>query len=203
MDSITGQLQAATPLDYERDSNIFYMRVRATEEHVKIPLSAEVDVRLLLKDLNDNAPEFVKQRYLSSLPESAPVGTTVASVTAIDKDSGINGQFHYHVSSPFFKVNQYTGDVITSKALDYETAVRHAFQVWAVNSGSPPLNGTARIVVELKNVNDNPPIFTQSVYQVSLSEDAQPNELVATGTQSNTPLAFLLFCARAMSVCFL
>ena len=165
------------------------MRVRATEEHTKSPLSAEINVRLLLKDLNDNAPEFVQQRYLSSLPESAPVGTTVVSVSAIDKDSGINGQFHYHVSSPFFRVNQFTGDVITSKALDYETTARHVFQVWAVDSGTPPLNGTVTVVVELKNVNNKPPIFTQSLYQVSLSEDAQPNGLVATGTSSNTPLA--------------
>ena len=158
------------------------MRVRATETNAANPLSADVSVRLFVMDVNDNAPVFTKQRYVSTLPESTPVGTTVASLTAVDKDSGINGQVRYNVTNPAFAVNPYTGHVVTAGSLDYERFPSYTVNVWAVDSGNPALSGSCTVVVQLKNVNDNPPVFTQSLYQVELSEDARPNEVVVTGT---------------------
>ena len=143
--------------------------------------SSEVNVQVLLKDLNDNTPEFSQQRYRYTLPESAPVGTTVLSVSAQDSDSGINGQFRYYMDNRYFTVNPYTGEITTTTPLDYETARSHAFVVVAQDGGSPVLNGTARVEVTLQNVNDNPPRFSQSVYNAYVTEDAGPGELVTTG----------------------
>lgn len=103
------------------------------------------------------------------------------SVSAQDSDSEINGQFRYYMENAFFTVNPYTGEVTTRKPLDYETARSHTFVVVAQDGGSPVLNGTARVEVTLQNVNDNPPRFTQSVYNEYVTEDAGPGELVSTG----------------------
>ena len=116
-----------------------------------------------------------------TLPESAPVGTTVLSVIAQDSDSGIYGQFRYYVENPFFAVNLFTGEITTTKPLDYETASSHTFVVLAQDGGSPALNGTAWVEVTLTNVNDNPPRFTQTIYNEYVTEDAGPGELVTTG----------------------
>ena len=116
-----------------------------------------------------------------TLPESAPVGTTVLSVIAQDSDSGIYGQFRYYVENPFFAVNLFTGEITTTKPLDYETASSHTFVVLAQDGGSPALNGTAWVEVTLTNVNDNPPRFTQTIYNEYVTEDAGLGELVTTG----------------------
>ena len=146
--------------------------------------SSEVNVQVLLQDINDNAPEFSQQRYRYTLPESAPVGTTVLSVSAQDSDSGINGQFRYYMENLYFTVNPYTGEITTTKPLDYETARSHTFVVVAQDGGSPVLNGTARVEVTLQNVNDNPPRFSQTVYNEYVTEDAGRGELVTTGKVS-------------------
>ena len=103
------------------------------------------------------------------------------SVSAQDDDSGINGQFRYHMDNPYFTVNPYTGEITTTKPLDYEIAASHTFVVVAQDGGSPVLNGTARVEVTLHNVNDNPPRFSQSMYNEFVTEDAGPGELVTTG----------------------
>ena len=181
LDSNTGRLALPSPLDYERDSNVYYIRIRAVEVGIISFQSSEVNVQILLKDLNDNTPEFTQQRYRYTLPESAPIGTTVLSVSAQDRDSGINGQFRYYMENPYFTVNPYTGEITTTKPLDYETTSSHTFVVVAQDGGSPVLNGTARVEVTLQNVNDNPPRFSQSVYNEYVTEDAGPGELVTTG----------------------
>ena len=65
MDSNTGRLALPDPLDYERDSNVYYLRIRAEEVGSRLSRrqSSEVNVQILLKDLNDNSPEFFQQRY--------------------------------------------------------------------------------------------------------------------------------------------
>lgn len=63
LDSNTGRLALPNPLDYERDSNVYYIRIRAREVGITPYQSSEVNVQILLVDLNDNAPEFSHQRY--------------------------------------------------------------------------------------------------------------------------------------------
>ncbi|XP_048576726.1 protocadherin-like protein isoform X2 [Nematostella vectensis] len=182
LDSVTGRLTLPEPLDFERDSNIYLITVSAkeTDNSLLRPLKSEADVKIVLRDLNDNPPEFFELSYRDTLPESAPVGTTVLSVTARDLDSGVNGQFHYFVESQFFSVDPYTGWITTKRPLDFETNPTHSFLVVAQDSGNPARNGTARVIVELTNVNDNAPRFSQSLYNVFVAEDAGSDQLVAT-----------------------
>ena len=63
MDRNTGRLALSDPLDYERDSNVYAIRIRAEEVGIIPKLSSEVNVKILLKDINDNPPEFSRQRY--------------------------------------------------------------------------------------------------------------------------------------------
>ena len=63
LDSNTGRLALSNPLDFERDSNVYGIRIRAEEVDVIPKQSSEVNVQIVLKDLNDNIPEFSQQRY--------------------------------------------------------------------------------------------------------------------------------------------
>ena len=47
---------------------------------------ARVDIAV--KDVNDRSPVFEKRVYLSSVPETAPIGTPIENVMATDADFG-------------------------------------------------------------------------------------------------------------------
>lgn len=72
-------------------------------------------------DLNDNRPVFYPVRYYSEVSETAWVGYKVATVSAIDTDSGVNGQITYQLASSSrndkFSVDMTSGDVTVASSL--------------------------------------------------------------------------------------
>ncbi len=55
--------------------------------------------------------------------------------------------------------------------MDGETSRRHKLVFTALDGGRPPKSGTMDIIVEVLDVNDNTPVFTQEVYSVTLQEN--------------------------------
>lgn len=45
------------------------------------------NVTIWVNDVNDNEPYFEKEIYYGTVPETAPVGSPVMSVSALDKDN--------------------------------------------------------------------------------------------------------------------
>ncbi|KAM9310460.1 neural-cadherin [Pholidichthys leucotaenia] len=117
-----------------------------------------------VEDSNDHAPVFFPQFYESpEMFEDVPVGTIVAQVTASDLDSGQNGHFSYSISKesdPYsqFLVDQ-SGWVVVADSLDREKISQHRIMVLATDGGTPPLTGTAIVMVTVLDVNDNGPEF--------------------------------------------
>lgn len=120
-----------------------------------------------VEDSNDHAPVFFPQFYESpAMSEDVPVGTIVAQVTASDLDSGQNGRFSYSISKesdPYgqFLVDQ-SGWVVVADSLDREKISQHRIVVLATDAGSPPLTGTAIVMVTILDINDNGPEFEVS-----------------------------------------
>lgn len=64
-------------------------------------------------DENDNAPEFPEEEYVTVLSEGPDtVGATIATVTAIDPDEGMNGTLRYAIAHgnlvQTFRINSIT-----------------------------------------------------------------------------------------------
>ena len=66
------------------------------------------------------------------------------------------------------------------RTLDYDHTPDHTynFTVVATDNGSPPNNGSATVRVTVTNVNDEDPVFMQSIEHVQVSEDASRNTVV-------------------------
>uniref|UniRef100_A0A4W5NNE6 Cadherin domain-containing protein n=1 Tax=Hucho hucho TaxID=62062 RepID=A0A4W5NNE6_9TELE len=117
-----------------------------------------------VEDSNDHAPVFFPQFYEApAMSEDVSVGTIVAQVTAADLDSGLNGRFSYSIakeSDPYgqFLVDQ-SGWVVVDDSLDREMVSQHRLMVLATDTGSPPLTGTAIVMVTILDINDNGPEF--------------------------------------------
>lgn len=65
-------------------------------------------------------------------------------------------------------------------ALDYEVSHEYYITVEATDGGSPPLSDMATVNINLTDVNDNRPAFSQDVYTAVVSEDAELGKVVIT-----------------------
>lgn len=83
-------------------------------------LSSTATVNILVSDINDKNPEFVKLPYEFSVAEGI-AGKTVGQIKATDADEGINAVVSYSLPDDVpFSVDPTTGEIKTRAALDYE-----------------------------------------------------------------------------------
>lgn len=175
IDSVTGEIQVVAPLDFEAERE-YILRVRA-QDNGRPPLSNNTGIiSVQVTDVNDNPPIFVSTPFQASVLESAPVGSSILHIQAIDTDSGDNARLEYRLTgtSPDtpFVINSATGWVTVSMVLDRESVEHFSFGVEARDYGVPPLSATASVTITVMDVNDNRPEFLQKEYFVRLNEDA-------------------------------
>ncbi|XP_018410358.1 PREDICTED: protocadherin gamma-C5-like [Nanorana parkeri] len=140
-------------------------------------------VQVEVQDLNDNVPEIVFNSKNNEVPENAPVGTVVGFITVRDKDSGKNGEVRLIIPLDLpFKCqpmsNRYT--LVTSGQLDREKVSQYTITLIASDLGSPSLSSQATVIINISDVNDNPPAFLQSAYNAFISENNEPGRLLCT-----------------------
>lgn len=181
VDFKTGVLSVTDFLDYETQA-MHLLTVRATDSVMGTFAEARVEVEV--EDVNDNAPVFQKHTYEARVLEGLPAGTSVAQITATDADSGANKEITYELLSTgkneteFFEIDLQSGTLLTTQELDFETIQHFLLKIRATDSGSPPLSSEAYILVNVTDVNDNPPDFTKTHYRASLDEMATCGHIV-------------------------
>uniref|UniRef100_A0A671YTL3 Cadherin EGF LAG seven-pass G-type receptor 3 n=1 Tax=Sparus aurata TaxID=8175 RepID=A0A671YTL3_SPAAU len=185
IDSVTGEIQVVAPLDYEAERE-YTLRVRA-QDNGRPPLSNNTGiVSVQVTDVNDNPPIFVSTPFQASVLESAPVGSSILHIQAIDTDSADNARLEYRLtgtsSDTPFVINSATGWVTVSSILDRESVEHYFFGVEARDYGMPPLSATASVTITVMDVNDNRPEFLQKEYYSRLNEDAAVGTSVVTVT---------------------
>ncbi|XP_032115723.1 protocadherin Fat 2 isoform X3 [Sapajus apella] len=177
----TGVLTVTGPLDYESKTKHVFT-VRATD--TALGSFSEATVEVLVEDVNDNPPTFSQLVYTTSISEGLPAQTPVIQLLASDQDSGRNRDVSYQIVedgsdvSKFFQINGSTGEMSTVQELDYEAQQRFHVKVRAMDKGDPPLTGETLVVVNVSDINDNPPEFRQPQYEANVSELATCGHLV-------------------------
>uniref|UniRef100_A0A8C7NGT1 Protocadherin Fat 4 n=1 Tax=Oncorhynchus mykiss TaxID=8022 RepID=A0A8C7NGT1_ONCMY len=175
-----GQLYIKAELDREVQDRYNLVLV-ATDRAVE-PLSASVNVSVILDDVNDNRPLFNSTNYVFHFEEEQKRGSLVGRVFAVDKDFGPNSEVRYtfETQQPNFELNAITGELTSTLQLDRESLMRQrgaavfSFTVVSSDQGLPkPLRDQAKVQVYIQDINDNPPKFTKDIYQASISESAQ------------------------------
>ena len=144
-------------------------------------------VRIIVTDINDNAPVFDNLTYNFTVTENSVIFSEF--VTATDADLGSNSEITYSVSGDIIRINSLTGEITLPSALDFETMPLIVFTVYASDNGSPPLTGSATVTITVEDVNEEVPVFTQAVYTVDVVEGIA-NVTVATVSLSNSDEAF-------------
>ncbi|XP_056373086.1 protocadherin gamma-C5-like isoform X22 [Hyla sarda] len=139
------------------------------------PKSGSTQITIKVFDINDNAPVFDQSSYKVSVLENIPLNTVIIRLNATDLDEGPNGEISYSFdhnildsAKNIFKINSFTGEIVTKAVVDFEESDFYELYVKATDKGSPTLEGHCVIQVEVKDVNDNTPeiIFTSKTNEV-------------------------------------
>lgn len=103
---------------------------------------------------------------------------------AQDQDTEKNGVVSYQIlsdiynSTDYFSIDSKSGLIYTARLLDYELIQRHNFIVRATDSGDPALSSDVTVSVTVTDTNDNPPNFSQMLYEAFVSELAPRGHFV-------------------------
>ncbi|KAM4606306.1 cadherin-20-like [Polymixia lowei] len=177
IDDSTGDIHAIQRLDREVKAQ-YILRAQARNRLTDIPLEGESEFIVKIQDINDNEPRFLDGPYHASVPEMSKIGTSVIQLTATDADDptyGNSARVVYSIleGQPYFSVDAKTGLVRVSLAdMDRETRENYTVVIQAKDMGGQlgGLAGTTTVNITLSDVNDNPPMFDQRLYQMSVPE---------------------------------
>ncbi|XP_064017495.1 protocadherin beta-16-like [Pogoniulus pusillus] len=170
----TGEVLVVGNLDFE-DTKNHKMVIKATDGGGN---SAHCKVQVEVVDVNDNAPEIALTSHTASIPEDAPPRTLVALFSVQDRDDGDNGRTECIIDGdlPFTLTPTFNNyyELRTSAALDRETRAEYNLSIRATDWGQPRLSALESLWVQVGDVNDNAPAFSQELYSLWVTENNRP-----------------------------
>ncbi|KAK2524900.1 hypothetical protein Q9233_009219 [Columba guinea] len=196
VNSENGDVFVLRPLDYEQVKQI---EVLVSASDAGSPaLSANVTVRLVVVDENDNAPLVLYPSQDSNPPSSelvsmsAEAGYLVTKVVAVDADSGQNSWLSYHLlraTDPgLFVVGAQSGEVRLRRPVTERDSLKQKLIVLVRDNGQPPLSATASLSALLLH---------------DFSDLHLPQYSLATGDEGDSLTVYLIISLVFVSLLFL
>ncbi|KAM9311546.1 protocadherin gamma-C5-like [Gastrophryne carolinensis] len=176
-----GEISLKGALDFE-DLNFYELSIKAVDKGSP-KLTGNCLVQVEIEDINDNFPEMSFSSLKNEIPENSPIGTVVGFINVRDMDSGKNGEIRLAVSRNIpFKITVYKNHyaLVTDGNLDRETQAQYIIELTASDLGSPSLSSKTTVTLQVSDVNDNAPTFTQSTYNAFIKENSDPGTLLCT-----------------------
>ncbi|XP_053549147.1 cadherin-15 [Bombina bombina] len=140
-------------------------------------LEDPTDLEIVVVDQNDNRPVFIQDVFRGHVLEGTIPGTLVMTVEATDDDDPTtdNAELKYSIIEQeipeMFSINQKTGEIRTVQAgLDREVVGTYRLTVQVGDMYGEGLTSTAKAVITIGDINDNPPEFAQNEYFMEVSE---------------------------------
>ncbi|HET6424096.1 MAG TPA: cadherin repeat domain-containing protein [Planctomycetaceae bacterium] len=161
----TGVITVANsaPLDWENQPP-FTLTI-SVKDNGQPALSSTATLTVRLTNAND-APSLYDATV--RLAENAVAGTTVLDYTVVAKDQDVGQALSFAITggntNGAFAINPTTGliTVANAAALDFETNPKFTLTIAVTDNGAPVKTSTAKLVVNLTNVNESPAIAPQA-----------------------------------------
>ena len=151
-------------------------------------ISIQTTVVVTVTDVNDNVPAFIQGPTMVQVEENSASGSLVAQYIAEDQDSGTNADIIYSLTTSGgntvpFSLHAQTGVLTVSGTIDYEVVQSYSVTITASNP-----DGTETSVattIEVLNLNDNSPIFSQDPYTMSIVEHSTMDTITISATDAD------------------
>ena len=181
--SNTGQLQTSAALDRETKSS--YSVTITADDGNTTNNTDTIDVTISVTNVNEKPIFSTSGRVTLSVAENTAANTNIGDAfQATDPDSGDTVTYSLQrADKTSFRIDANTGQLKTHAALDYETKNSYTnLAVRATDSGG--LVSSVLVTVNVTNVNDNSPVFTEGA-----STTRSIAENTAAFTNIGTPVA--------------
>uniref|UniRef100_A0A8C1MGK4 Protocadherin 1 gamma b 2 n=1 Tax=Cyprinus carpio TaxID=7962 RepID=A0A8C1MGK4_CYPCA len=135
-------------------------------------------IHITVLDANDNVPVFSESVYKVTLAENTPSGTEIIRVSATDADEGPNGEVTYEFSrisdkaAKLFSIDKKTGKILLIGETDYENEKNYEMGIHAQDGSG--LASTAKVIIDVTDVNDNPPRIILKSLNSPVTENSEP-----------------------------
>ncbi|XP_066053530.1 protocadherin gamma-B5-like [Chamaea fasciata] len=143
-------------------------------------------VQVSIEDVNDNSPTFRKASVNLDIGEWTLPGARFPLETARDADAGSNSLLTYQLASnPSFSLalkenpgGSKQPELVLERVLDREKQSSIELVLTAVDGGDPARSGAVQLLINVTDANDNPPVFSKSVYEARLAENLPVGSVV-------------------------
>ncbi|XP_046363147.2 protocadherin beta-6-like isoform X2 [Haliotis rufescens] len=193
LDENTGNLRTSSDdvLDRETLCPFASTCVLSLEIAIKSKLTQffrTVALEISIADVNDNAPKFPTNKKTLNISEEVVTGASFALDGAVDRDTGANNSLQTYTIQPedgpfelqFSKNIDGTSylNLVVREKLNHEERNLYNVQVIAVDGGVPPNQGVLSVEINVIDMNDNRPRFTQDSYSVVVEENVAQNFVI-------------------------
>lgn len=170
----SGKITTAKKID--REQMIMYSLTVVARVNLSY---GKTTVNVVVQDVNDNKPIFLREKEEIKLQENAAVGQEVFLARARDLDAGINSRITYSLSynpDNQFRISEATGVVYLNRPIRADPGAVLHMEVTASDGGEPQLSSKNFVAITIEDVNDHTPVFDHTSYETSLLESTPVNE---------------------------
>ena len=175
IDFLTGTVYSTMALDYEEVSS-YEFKVVANDSG-SVPLQGSATIRIILNNINDNAPMIQAASGTLTVSEFPSPSTLVTLISATDPDGdnieylleATEGSNNFKISDDgLLQVSDQEDIVLTEPS--YTLLVKASDGMFTVNT---------TITVEVVDINDHSPVFSQETYYANVTENSPAGVYVA------------------------
>ncbi|XP_056133046.1 protocadherin beta-6-like [Lampris incognitus] len=148
--------------------------------------SGSLNITITVIDANDNRPVFSQDTYTVSIYENTSIGMMLIKINATDLDEGPNGEIDYTFGQTqkkkvydTFGLDNMTGEIRLKGSLDFEDTEVYRLDIQASDKGQLPWTAAAKVVIKIKDVNDNNPEIEVTSLSNVVPEDSKPGSVIS------------------------
>lgn len=189
----TGEITLLSTLDYEESAQKDRTFQIEALDNASPPKSAKVKVTVNIADINDNYPQININLPPggTAISEAAERGSFVAHVAVFDLDAGVNGEIRCKIQGNDFQLEDFKIEnnykVVLNKQLDHEEMEMYEVKIDCEDGGSPPKSNTTSFTVIVEDINDNPPVFSKQIYELTIQEETHTSTTIqVTATDADS-----------------
>ncbi|KAM9033570.1 protocadherin-8-like [Sarcophilus harrisii] len=169
--------------ELDRESQATYSLEMVAQDGGLPPRSATATLHIQVLDANDHSPAFSQGSVIEvELAEDAPEGFLLLDLDATDPDEGPNGDvvFSFSDRTPSeaqfpFHLDPRSGRLTLAGPVDYEQKETYELDVRAQDQGPGPRASNCKVIVHIRDVNDNAPDITITPLAVAKTTASDPS----------------------------
>ena len=190
LDTSTGDLKLSNTANVDREVLCRFAPTCILELQVAIQSRVsqffrKVFVNVDIVDINDHAPSFRQNLTKLYISESVQIPSSFPLPNAVDEDTGGNNSLQgyslFPNNTPFrlqYSDSSSNLRLVVERELDHEAESSYTLTIVALDGGDPPREGILKVEVEVEDVNDNEPVFTEDNYEMTVDETVSPGSVL-------------------------